>query len=108
MRVMKLSVWDTPCLTMQKTKVVALLLRKGNIKIHAYICINDAICNNSYRFFEWKKLTEKKKIPYYTKRKDGKLMLFAGLYDHSHIDGTTEIRHVYFTLFTHRYRSILI
>ncbi|KAI7876696.1 DUF159-domain-containing protein [Lichtheimia hyalospora FSU 10163] len=38
-------------------------------------------------FFEWKKLTEKKKIPYYTKRKDGKLMLFAGLYDHSHIDG---------------------
>ncbi|CDH57205.1 duf159 domain protein [Lichtheimia corymbifera JMRC:FSU:9682] len=38
-------------------------------------------------FFEWKKLTEKKKIPYYTKRKDGKLMLFAGLYDHSNIDG---------------------
>ncbi|KAI9274352.1 hypothetical protein BDA99DRAFT_555792 [Phascolomyces articulosus] len=38
-------------------------------------------------FYEWKQLQGGKKIPHYTKRKDGKLMLFAGLYDVSHIDG---------------------
>ncbi|KAI8338498.1 hypothetical protein BC941DRAFT_501663 [Chlamydoabsidia padenii] len=32
-------------------------------------------------FYEWKKLSNGKKTPYYTKRKDGQLMLFAGLYD---------------------------
>ncbi|KAI9304323.1 hypothetical protein BJ944DRAFT_267005 [Cunninghamella echinulata] len=32
-------------------------------------------------FYEWKKLSNGKKIPYYTKRKDGQLMLFAGIYD---------------------------
>ncbi|KAF7722426.1 hypothetical protein EC973_003165 [Apophysomyces ossiformis] len=33
-------------------------------------------------FYEWKKLGDgKKKIPHFVKRKDGKLMLFAGLYD---------------------------
>ncbi|ORZ17076.1 hypothetical protein BCR42DRAFT_25594 [Absidia repens] len=35
-------------------------------------------------FYEWKKLGNGKKAPYYTKRKDGQLMLFAGLYDISH------------------------
>ncbi|CAO3587469.1 unnamed protein product [Absidia cylindrospora] len=35
-------------------------------------------------FYEWKKLGNGKKTPYYTKRKDGQLMLFAGLYDISH------------------------
>ncbi|KAG2225585.1 hypothetical protein INT45_013696 [Circinella minor] len=37
-------------------------------------------------FYEWKVLKSGKKIPYYTKRKDGKLMFFAGLYALSHID----------------------
>ncbi|CAO3643811.1 unnamed protein product [Cunninghamella echinulata] len=32
-------------------------------------------------FYEWKKLSNGKKIPYYTKRKDGQLMLFAGIFD---------------------------
>ncbi|CAO3612394.1 unnamed protein product [Cunninghamella blakesleeana] len=35
-------------------------------------------------FYEWKKLSNGKRIPYYTKRKDGQLMLFAGIYDESH------------------------
>ncbi|KAI9482545.1 hypothetical protein BDB00DRAFT_857310 [Zychaea mexicana] len=38
-------------------------------------------------FYEWKQLASGKKIPHYTKRKDGKLMLFAGLYDVSHLEG---------------------
>ncbi|KAI8376314.1 uncharacterized protein BYT42DRAFT_474263, partial [Radiomyces spectabilis] len=37
-------------------------------------------------FYEWRVLSGGKKIPYYTKRKDGKLMLFAGLYDVSHLN----------------------
>ncbi|KAI8141457.1 hypothetical protein BJV82DRAFT_518398 [Fennellomyces sp. T-0311] len=37
-------------------------------------------------FYEWKQLANGKSIPYYTKRKDGKLMLFAGLYDVSQIE----------------------
>ncbi|ORX61991.1 DUF159-domain-containing protein [Hesseltinella vesiculosa] len=35
-------------------------------------------------FFEWKKLGGGKKVPYYTRRKDGRLMLFAGLYAKAH------------------------
>ncbi|ORY94161.1 hypothetical protein BCR43DRAFT_495974 [Syncephalastrum racemosum] len=42
-------------------------------------------------FYEWKKLSNGKKIPYYTKRKDGKLMLFAGLYDTSHLEKDTTL-----------------
>ncbi|SAL97235.1 hypothetical protein [Absidia glauca] len=36
-------------------------------------------------FYEWKKLGNGKKVPYYTKRKDGQLMLFAGLYDTAYL-----------------------
>ncbi|KAI8086123.1 uncharacterized protein BX664DRAFT_334964 [Halteromyces radiatus] len=35
-------------------------------------------------FYEWKKLGNGKKVPYYTRRKDGQLMFFAGLYDKAH------------------------
>lgn len=95
MHVMKLSVWDTPSLIMPRTKVVVLLLQKGNLHmLHKWHDSKVPL----FRFFEWKKLTEKKKIPYYTKRKDGKLMLFAGLYEHSNIDGMTNdgIMHISF------------
>jgi putative SOS response-associated peptidase YedK len=32
-------------------------------------------------FYEWLKKGPKEKVPHYTKRKDGKLMCFAGLWD---------------------------
>ncbi|CAO3655673.1 unnamed protein product [Mucor hiemalis] len=32
-------------------------------------------------FYEWKKLSNNKRQPYYVTRKDGQLMVFAGLYD---------------------------
>lgn len=38
-------------------------------------------------FFEWKKQTNGKKQAFYIKRKDGKLMAFAGLYDKSELTG---------------------
>ncbi|KAI8083580.1 hypothetical protein BDF21DRAFT_337449 [Thamnidium elegans] len=38
-------------------------------------------------FYEWKKLSDNKRIPYFIKRKDGQCMMFAGLYDtNKHID----------------------
>lgn len=41
--------------------------------------------DGKFSFYEWKNINSKKKIPYFTKRKDGKLMLFAGLCDTSNV-----------------------
>lgn len=44
-------------------------------------------------FYEWlKKNNGKDKIPHFTKRKDGQLMCFAGLYDCVQFDGTSDSR----------------
>lgn len=52
-----------------------------------YSTLRDSLLNfEKFRFYEWKNVNGKKKIPYFTKRKDGKLMLFAGLCDTSNID----------------------
>lgn len=40
-------------------------------------------------FFEWKKLSNNKRQPYYVTRKDGQLMVFAGLYDVNSFIGDT-------------------
>ncbi|CAN6628986.1 hypothetical protein TRVA0_012S00364 [Trichomonascus vanleenenianus] len=73
----------------------------GNIG-YTFNCRADSLANNSKMwnapkqrqrcivlaqgYFEWKK-TDNKKIPHYIKRKDGKLMLLAGLWDvNKHID----------------------
>ncbi|KAI9317321.1 hypothetical protein BX666DRAFT_2040594 [Dichotomocladium elegans] len=47
-------------------------------------------------FYEWKKLAGGKKIPHYTKRRDGKLMLFAALFDRADdVDGIEESQSIY-------------
>lgn len=38
-------------------------------------------------YFEWLKKGPKERIPYFTKHKDGKLMLFAGLWDSVVLEG---------------------
>jgi hypothetical protein len=44
-------------------------------------------------FYEWlKKNNGKEKIPHFTKRKDGQLMCFAGLYDCVQFDGESRFR----------------
>jgi putative SOS response-associated peptidase YedK len=41
-------------------------------------------------FYEWLKTGPKEKVPHYVKRKDGKLMLFAGLWDCVHYEDTED------------------
>lgn len=41
---------------------------------------------NFTRYYEWLK-KGKERLPHFTKRKDGQLMLLAGLYDHAHLEG---------------------
>jgi len=44
------------------------------------------------RYYEW--LTKgKEKLPHFTKRKDGKLLLLAGLYDCVTLDGAIHLLH---------------
>lgn len=44
-------------------------------------------------FYEWlKKNNGKEKLPHFTKRKDGRLMCFAGLYDCVQFDGKSHFR----------------
>jgi putative SOS response-associated peptidase YedK len=50
-------------------------------------------------FYEWLKKNEKEKIPHYIKRKDGKLLLFAGLWDVVHYDDSEEKNYT-FTIIT--------
>ena len=40
-----------------------------------------------YRYYEWLK-KGKERLPHFTKHQDGRLVLFAGLYDVAHIEGT--------------------
>lgn len=44
-------------------------------------------------FYEWLKKGPKEKVPHFTKRKDGKLMCFAGLWDCVQYEGISIIRH---------------
>lgn len=41
---------------------------------------DDDVAEGAERFYEWLK-KGKEKVPHFTKRKDGKLMCFAGLWD---------------------------
>jgi len=38
-------------------------------------------------YYEWLKKTSKERIPYFTKRADGKIMLLAGLWDSVQYEG---------------------
>lgn len=38
------------------------------------------------RYYEWLK-KGKERLPHFTKRKDGQLLLLAGLYDRAHLEG---------------------
>ncbi|KAF2449492.1 DUF159-domain-containing protein [Karstenula rhodostoma CBS 690.94] len=52
-------------------------------------------------FYEWlKKNNGKEKIPYFTKRKDGQLMCFAGLYDCVQFDDSEEKLYTYTVITT--------
>lgn len=43
-------------------------------------------CVRVDRYYEWLK-KGKERLPHFTKYKDGRLVLFAGLYDVAHIEG---------------------
>jgi putative SOS response-associated peptidase YedK len=43
-------------------------------------------------YYEWLKKSPKERIPYFTKRADGKIMLLAGLWDSVQYEGNSERR----------------
>lgn len=49
---------------------------------------------NEIRYYEWLK-KGKERIPYFTKREDGRLMLLAGMYDVAHLDGLSSSQIVF-------------
>lgn len=46
-------------------------------------------------FFEWLKVGERAKVPHYVKRKDGRLMCFAGLWDSVQYQGSQDTNYTY-------------
>jgi putative SOS response-associated peptidase YedK len=42
-------------------------------------------------YYEWLKKSPKEKIPHFTKRADGKIMLLAGLWDSVQYEGTSQL-----------------
>ncbi|KAF9434726.1 hypothetical protein BGZ76_007541 [Entomortierella beljakovae] len=50
-------------------------------------------------FYEWRR-RGKERVPFYTKRVDGKLMLMAAIYDVAHIQGSEEPLYTYATITT--------
>jgi putative SOS response-associated peptidase YedK len=51
-------------------------------------------------FYEWLKVGPKEKVPHFVKRKDGKLMCFAGLWDCVRYEGEEEAQYTYTVITT--------
>ncbi|OIW29080.1 DUF159-domain-containing protein [Coniochaeta ligniaria NRRL 30616] len=51
-------------------------------------------------FYEWLKVGPKEKVPHFVKRKDGRLMCFAGLWDCVRYEGEEEMQYTYTVITT--------